>query len=182
MERLSIVERILIAGVAVGIVAILAIFLSPSSSKPRPVPTTTTTTTTTTVPRRVPTTTTHPSGVLDDTAAHADAVCGAFLTAVTSIVWTRPVLSPAYLEQWAVPSVADAWHSSLTAGEILRHTDVVASVAIALTTAQGHGVWRVEAQTSLTMPPVMPVTQSWTCTVSPVGERMLVTNVGMPGL
>ena len=180
MERLSIVERILIAGVAVGIVAILAIFFSPSTTKPRP--TSTTTTTTTTVPRRVPTTTTHPSSTLDDTAAHADAVCGAFLQAVTSIVWTRPVLTPAYLEQWAVPSVADAWHSSLTAGEILRHTDVVASVAIALTTAQGHGVYRVEAQTSLTMPPVSPITQSWTCAVSPVGQRMLITDIGMPGL
>ena len=179
MERLSIVERIIIAGVAVGIVAILAVFLSPSTTKPRPTPTTTTTT----IPRRVPTTTTtHPSSVLDDTASHADAVCEAFLQAVTSIVWTRPVLTPAYLEQWATPSVAQGWHSSLTAGEILRHTDVVASVAIALTTAQGHGTWRVEAQTSLSMPPVMPVTQSWTCTVSPVGQRMLVTDIGMPGL
>jgi hypothetical protein len=181
MERLTILERIIIAGVAVGAVAILAIFFSPSSSRPRPVPTTTTTTTT--IPRRVPTTTTtHPSSVLDDTAAHADAVCQAFLSAVESIIWTRPVLSPVYLEQWATPSVAQGWHSSLTAGEILRHTDVVASVAVALTTAQGHGVWRVEAQTSLSMPPVSPITQSWTCTVSPVGERMLVTDIGMPGL
>lgn len=181
MERLSIVERILIAAVAVGAVAILAIFLSPSASRPRPTPTTTTTTTT--IPRRVPTTTTtHPSSVLDDTASHADAVCQAFLGAVTSIVWTRPVLSPAYLEQWAVPSVAQEWRSSLTAGEILRHTNVIASVAVALTTAQGHGVWRVSAQTSLSMPPVSPITQSWTCTVSPVGERMLITNIGMPGL
>jgi hypothetical protein len=180
MERLTIVERIIIAALAVGMVAILAVFFSPSSSSKRPTPTTSTTTTT--VPRRVPTTTTHPSSVLDDTASHADAVCQAFLGAVTSIVWTRPVLSPAYLEQWATKAVAQGWHSSLTAGEILRHTDVVASVAVALTTAQGHGVWRVEAQTSLTMPPVMPVTQSWTCTVSPVGGRMLVTNIGMPGL
>ena len=181
MERLSIVERIIIAAVAVGIVAILAVFLSPSSSKKLTSPTTTTTTTT--MPRRViPTTTTHPSSTLDDTPSHADAVCRAFLGAVTSIVWTRPVLTPAYLEQWATPSVAQGWHSSLTAGEILRHTDVVASVAVALTTSQGHGTWQVSAQTSLTMPPVMPVTQSWTCAVSPVGERMLITNIGMPGL
>ena len=181
MERLTIVERIIIAAVAVGIVAILAVFLSPSTTKPRPTPTTTTTTTT--IPRRVPTTTTtHPSSVLDDTPSHADAVCQAFLSAVESIIWTRPVITAPYLEQWAVPNVADTWHSSLTAGEILRHTDVVASVAVALTTSQGHGVYRVEAQTSLTMPPVMPVTQSWTCTVSPVGGRMLVTDVGMPGL
>ena len=181
MERLSIVERIIIAAVAVGIVAILAVFLSPSSSSKRPTPTTTTTTTT--VPRKItPTTTTHLAGALDDTASHADAVCQAFLSAVESIIWTRPVLTPAYLEQWAVPSVAQGWHSSLTAGEILRHTNVIASVAVALTTAQGHGVYRVEAQTSLTMPPVSPITQSWTCAVSPVGGRMLVTSVGMPGL
>lgn len=181
MERLNIVERILVAALAVVIVGILAIFFSPTSSSKRPPPTTITSTTT--IPRRITApTTTHLSGVLDDTANHADAVCTAFLQTVTSIIWTRPVLTPAYLEQWAVPSVAQEWHSSLTAGEILRHTDVLATVTVALATPQGRGTWWVKAQTSLTMPPVSPVTQSWTCAVSPVGNRMLITNIGMPGL